>query len=158
MVLLDTVEVVARTDIAFFEDPEVKADATALEKLLRELWIPHLDAEPVAGNARLGHLNQRFPDPKDIAYVDAVFGHPFNGEILAELRKLEVIPAKFPRPVLVMFSGVHANRLVDSTVTAEIDLLVAAQIQGPKHDPSTYRLLENSRANGPIHVRNLFAH
>ena len=115
-------------------------------------------ALPNLSQARLRYFDQSTPNTKNVAYVNLVFWHALNREILPKLRKAEIAPTELTLPVLVVLDGVDAGRFVDSTVTFEIHLLVSVQIQCPKHDASTDRLLEHAGRDRPVQVRNFFAH
>jgi hypothetical protein len=156
-VFLHKFDNVASTNLAFFEDSKVKTDTTALKKHLREFRVLHLDPEPEAGNSRLRYFDQSTPNTKNVAYVNLVFWHALNREILSKLRKAEIAPTELTLPVLVVLDGVDAGRFVDSTVTFEIHLLVSFQIQCPKHDPVIHWFFENARRNCLAHIGNFFA-
>lgn len=55
----------------------------------RHARVVHPDADAVAGDAWLGHLEARGPDPIAITDADLVVSKPVDGEILTELSVAE---------------------------------------------------------------------
>ena len=92
---------VAGFDLAFLEDAKIKAGSMMRHDERRHLRFIHPNAEPVAGDARLRHFEQRAPDPVPVANANLSVGQTVDCEILAELAVNEVIAAKLSLPVAV---------------------------------------------------------
>ena len=98
-VSLDEFDGVAGTDLALFQDAEIKSHSAACQELVLEALYYHLYRQLVAGHARLAALDQGASYAEYVANMDIVFQHAFNGEVLAELANREIIAAQFTRPV-----------------------------------------------------------
>src|SRR5580658_11297189 len=83
---------ISGTDFPFFDDAEVKPRALVGNEQAGHLGLTHANADPVAGNSRLGYLEQCTANAVTVADADLVIGKTLDGQVLAELTVLEVIP------------------------------------------------------------------
>ncbi len=67
------------------QHPEVEPGPVMRDQQRRDLRVVHPDADPVAGDSRLGHLEQRLPDPVPVADAHPVIAQAVDGEVLPEL-------------------------------------------------------------------------
>ena len=95
----DPHDLVAGFDLALFEDAKIKAGSVMLHDERRHLRLIHPDAEPVAGDARLRHFEQRAADPVPVADAHLGVGQAVDREILAKLPVNEVVAAKLSLPI-----------------------------------------------------------
>ena len=86
----DLHDLVAGFDLALFEDAKIKARPVMRHHERRHLRLVHSDAEPVAGDARLRHLEQRASNPVMVADAHLCVGQAVDREVLAELTVNEV--------------------------------------------------------------------
>src|SRR5262249_56740166 len=70
------------------------------------------DSDAVAGDARLGDLEQRAADAVAVADADLVVGKALDGEVLAELPVAEVVAPELALPVAVGLDLVDEHRPV----------------------------------------------
>jgi hypothetical protein len=82
--------------------PVVFGHSHARERPAPTSRLVHRNADPVAGDTRLGHFEQTGPDPVAIANAHLVVGEALDGEVLAELPKGEVAS---PEPILPIAIG-----------------------------------------------------
>jgi hypothetical protein len=115
----------------------------------RDLRVVHPDAHAVAGDPRLGHLEQRLPDPVAVADARLVVGQAVDGEVLPELAIGEIITAQLLLPVPVGLDLVHEHRPVLPAVSGQVTLPVAVDVQPPHHPRASGRLLPNRRSYNP---------
>src|SRR5204863_9829644 len=118
---------VARTDVAFTDDAQIRTHATLGLKPLRKTWVPHADAELEAGKARLRDFQQRRPDLPALAdqRVDEI--DAFDRQVLAEQSGRGVHRVSIAPPVVVL-ARVGVHRLVRPTVHLAIGLIVPVEI------------------------------
>ena len=90
----DLDDLVAGFDLALLEDAKIKARPVMRHEQRRHLRLVHPDADPVAGDARLRHLEQRASDPVMVADAHLCVGQAVDREILAELAVSEVVAAE----------------------------------------------------------------
>src|SRR5262245_20680439 len=81
---------VTGTHPAFPQDAEVKPRPSAGCQQCRHSGLVHPNADAVAGNARLGDLEQRAADLITVADTHNIVGQSFDCEVLAELSVDEV--------------------------------------------------------------------
>ena len=137
----------ARLDLALFKHTEVEAGPAATGEQGRHPGLVHSDADAVTGHTRLRHLEQRAPDPVAVADANLIIGHTFNGEVLAKLSEAEVIPAKFPLPVMIAIDLVDKDGPMFAAVADQVALSVAVEIERPRHAPARNGALPHRRVN-----------
>ena len=99
-----------KTYLAFLEHPQVEAGPVVGDQQRRDPRVVHADADPVAGDPRLGDLEQRGADPVAVADADLVVGEPLDREVLAELPVHEVVAPELALPVAVRRDLVDEDR------------------------------------------------
>ena len=97
--------------------------------------LVHADADPVAGDAGLSHLEQRTADPVAVADAHLVVGQALDGEVLAELPIREVLAAELSLPVAVRGQLIHERRPLLTSVTGEVGLSITIHVEAPHHAP-----------------------
>ena len=102
-------------------------------------WHPrfiHANADAVARYAWLRHFKYRITNAVSIADADLVIRKSLDGEVFSELAESKIIAAQKALPVVI---GIH---LVDKygallpTMTGEIGLRIAIDIELAHHSPS----------------------
>jgi hypothetical protein len=102
-----------------------------LDQQSRHPGLIHTYAHAVAGHTRLRHFKQRPTDPIAVANADLAIGQPLHGEIFSELPKGEIAPIQFTLPVVIRIHLVDKHGAVLSTVTGQITLCVAIDVESP---------------------------
>jgi hypothetical protein len=78
----------------------------------QQSWHPglvHPNADAIAGDARLGDLEQRAADLITVADAPASSGNPFDREVLAELSVDEIGPLQLPLPIAIRFDPIDED-------------------------------------------------
>ncbi len=78
---------------------------------------------------------------------DLVVGKPVHGEVLAELAVAGVVPLQLLLPVAVGVQLVDQHGTLLATVSGEVALPVAVQIQPPRHHGRGDGLLPDTRVD-----------
>src|ERR1044072_8894163 len=78
LILTDKLDAVASFDESLLRDGEIKARQPALQETLKNVCAAKLDAELVAGQARLRHHQPRLTDAELVADVDSAFRQAFG--------------------------------------------------------------------------------
>ncbi|HEX7979725.1 MAG TPA: hypothetical protein VF461_14045 [Gemmatimonadaceae bacterium] len=99
----DDIDRVAGADVPFLHDAQVRAHSTDVLEPSGEARIAEPDAELEAGEPDLRDLEDRGSDCPAFANQCARQVDPFDGEILAEQRRLDVEPF-VGAPVLIVLS------------------------------------------------------
>ena len=99
----------------------------------RHLRLIHPDAEPVAGDARLRHFEQRASDPVTVADAHLGVGQAVDREILAELTVSEVAAAKLSLPIAVRIDLINEDRAMLAAMALQIALAIAVDVEPPRH-------------------------
>ena len=113
----DLHDLVAGFDLALFENAKIKARPVMRHHERGHLRLVHPDAEPVAGDARLRHLEQRAPNPIMVADAHLCVGQAVDREILAELTISEVIAAELSLPIAVRIDLIDKDRAMLAAVS-----------------------------------------
>ena len=127
-----------RLHLALLEHAEVEAGAVVGDEQGRNPRIIHADPDAIAGDARLGHLEDRAADLVAIADADLVVAESFDGEVLAELSVDEVVSSELALPVPIRVDLVDEHRTLLAAVPRQIALTVAVDVEpadpaGPGH-------------------------
>ena len=110
-------------------------------------WLVHANADPVAGDARLRHLENSAPDTVMIADAHLVIGQTFDSEILPEFSKSEVASAKVVLPIAIGVDLIDKDGPMLAAVSGQIPLTIAVDIEPPHHPPALNRCLPNGSVN-----------
>ena len=70
----DLDDVIPRLHRALAQHPEVESGPVMRDQHRGNAWVVHPDAHPVAGDPRLGHLEDRLTDPVPIADAHLAVG------------------------------------------------------------------------------------
>src|SRR6185312_1571313 len=133
-------DLVAGPYLPFDDHAQVEAGTVVGDEQRRHARLaePHADAE--AGDPRLGDLELGVADAVAVADADLVVAEPLDGEVLAELAELEVVPVEVLLPVPVRLDLVDEHRALLAAVPVEVALAVAVDVQ-PAHHPRPVDLL-----------------
>jgi hypothetical protein len=154
----DLDDLVTRLDRALDEHPEVEAGPVMLHEQRRYPRVVHPDTHPVAGDARLSHLEQRLADPVSIPDAHLVVRQAVDGEVLTELAVREIVASQEFLPVPVGAELVHEDCAVLAAVTAEVPLPVTLDVEAPHHDRPAHRRLPHTRVHGAAPPRHVLGH
>ena len=153
--LADLHDLVAGAHLAFREDAEVEPRPTATGQQRRHARLVHADADAIAGDARLGDLEQRAADPIAVADRHDLVGQSFDREVLAELPVDEVGPLQLLLPMAIRFDLVDEDRALLPAVSGAIALTVAVEIQPADATAAAHGILPDPgvhRAPLPLEV------
>ena len=140
---------VAGAHLTLLQDAEIKPRPSAG---CQQCWHPglvHANADAIAGNARLRDLEQRAADLITVADARGIVGQSFDREVLAEQSGDEVGPLQLLLPIAVRFDLIDEDRALLASVTPEISLSVAVNVEPPDHAPALNRILPDRRMNRP---------
>src|SRR5262249_24085825 len=98
-------------------------------------------------HARLRHFEQRAANPITVADADLVVRQSLHREVLAELSKHEVVSPELPFPIAIGIDLVDENGPALATVTLQISLAVAVDVQPPDLAATADRVLPNGRVH-----------
>jgi hypothetical protein len=93
----------------------------------------HANADAIARYARLCHFKYRITDAVAIANADLVIRKLLNGEIFSELAEDEVFTSENAFPVVISIHLINKNGALLPTMTAEIALRIANNIELAHH-------------------------
>jgi hypothetical protein len=88
----DSDDLVAGAALALLAHAQVEAGPAMRHEQRGHPGLVHADADPVAGDARLRHLEERSADAMLVANTHLVVGQAIDREVLAELPKSEAAP------------------------------------------------------------------
>ena len=140
----DLDDLVAGLDLALLEDAKIKARPVMRHDERRHLRLVHPDADPVAGDARLRHLEQRAPDPVTVADAHLCVGQAVDREILAELPVSEVVAAKLSLPIAVGIDLIDEDRAMLAAMPLQIALTIPVDVEPPHHSTALHRRLPDA--------------
>ena len=136
-------------DDALAQDAQVEPGSPMAHQQRGQLWLAEPHADPVAGDPRLTHLEQRLTDLVAVTDADLVVGKPVDREVLAELAVFEVVPTQLDPPVLIRRELVDQHRPMRPAMTTEIALAVTVDVQRPDHLWPVDRVLPHSGVHRP---------
>src|SRR5262245_35591269 len=116
---------VAGAHLALPQDAKVEARPSAGGQQSRHSGLVHPNADAIAGNARLGDLEQRAADLITVADADGIVGQSFEREVFAELSVREVGPLKLLLPIAIRFDLVDENGALLTPVPGQVALTVS---------------------------------
>ena len=135
-------------DFAGFKHAEVEAGSVMLHQQGGHTRLVHSDSDPVAGHAGLRHFEQRAANPITVTNADLIVGQSLHREVLAELSKYEVLSPELPFPIAISIDLVDENGPVLATVTLQISLAIAVDVQPPNLAATHDCLLPHGCAHG----------
>src|SRR6266700_4933487 len=135
-------------DFAGFQHTEVEPGSVMLHQQGGHARLVHSDSNPVAGHSGLRHFEQRAANPITVTNADLIVRQTLHREVLAELSKHEVLSPELPFPIAIGIDLVDENGPVLATVTLQISLAIAVDVQPPDLTATPDRVLPNGRAHG----------
>ena len=144
----DLHDLVAGFDFALLEDTKIKARSVMRHEECRHLRLVHPDADPVAGDARLRHLEQRTSDPVTVADAHLCVGQAVDREILAELAISEVVAAKLSLPIAVRIDLINKDRAMLAAMPLQIALTIPVDVEPPHHSTALHRRFPDAGMDG----------
>jgi hypothetical protein len=108
----------------------------------------HAYADPIAGHSRLRYLEQRTADPVAVADRNLTIGQALYGKVLSELPEREIISLQLTFPESVRIHLINKYRTVLSTVTRQVALSVALDVEPPNQATALNRRLPHGRIHG----------
>src|SRR5947207_13049556 len=133
---------------AFLQNAEVEPWSSAGCQQCRHPWLVHPNAHAIAGNARLGDLEQRVADLITVADAHGIVGQPFDREVLAELSVDEVGPLELLLPVAIRFDLVDEDGALLTPVPGQVALTVSVQFQPADPTAATHWILPDRGVHG----------
>ena len=127
----DLNDLIAGLDVAFLDHTKIEAGPAVLDQQRGHVRLLHANAEPVAGDARLRHLEQGGADPVTIADADLGVGEALDREILAELTGNEVRSTEMLLPVAIGLVLIDEHGPLLAAMTRGITLAVAIDVEPP---------------------------
>ena len=121
---------VAGSDQALLQNAQVEPGSPVAHQQRRYPGLAEPQANPVAGDPRLAHLEQCLADLIAVPHADLVIGEPVHREVLAELAVLQVVPTQLCPPVLIRLVLVHQHGPIRPAMATQIALAVTVDIQG----------------------------
>src|SRR5580693_8860129 len=88
-------DVLSGFDLSFCDDPEIEPGAVVGYQQGGHLRLSQPQADPVAGDARLGNFEDGLPDPVAIPDADLIVRQTLNREILAKMAGAQVVAMQF---------------------------------------------------------------
>jgi hypothetical protein len=107
----------------------------------------HADAQAVTGYAGLCYFEYRIANSVSITNADFVIRKSFNREILSELSEVKIIAPKEMLPVSVRIDLVNGHGALLATVTSEIGLRIAINIELAHHPSPLSRKFPDRRSH-----------
>jgi hypothetical protein len=126
---------ITRANFSFLQNAKVESRSPVRDQEGWHARLVHANAYAVAGYPGLCHFEHRLADAVSIANADLVVGKSFNRKIFSELAETEIIALKEMLPVVVRIHLVYEHGTLLPTVTGEIGLCIAVDVQ-PAHHPS----------------------
>jgi len=140
-------DVVACANFSLLQHAKVKSWPSVCDEQPGHPRVIQADAHAVAGHARLCDFEYGVANAISITNADLVIGKPFNSEILSKLAETKIIALEDALPVPVRILLVDKYGTLLSTVTSEIGLRIAIDIQLAHHPSSLHRKLPDRRSH-----------
>ena len=145
----DLYDFIVRANFSFLQHAKIKSGPWCATKQGWHARLVHANADAVAGYARLRHFEERITNAVSVADADLVISKPFNGEVLSELAETEIIAAQEALPVVVGVHLINKDGALLPTVTGEIPLPVAINIELAHHPPLVHRKFPHRGSDSP---------
>jgi hypothetical protein len=147
--IADFCDDIAGTNFTFLQHPEVKSRSVVCDKQGGHSRFIHADANAVARHARLCYLKYCITNAVSITDANFVISKSLHCEVFAELAETEIITHKKALPVLVRVHLVDKYRTLLPTMTGEIRLPIAIDVELAHHLSSVDRKLPDRRSDSP---------
>jgi hypothetical protein len=148
-------DLVAGADLTFLEHPEVEPGAVAAGEEGRHPRLAGADADAVAGDPGLGHLEQGAANAVAVADADDVVGQAVDGEVLAEVSGDQVGPGQLAGPVVVGLELVDEDGALLAAVAGQVALPVAGQVEAADPAAAGKRVLPDTGVHGAAVPRDV---
>ena len=135
--------------IALFYDAEIETGSAVRDQQRGHPRLLHTHAHAVASDARLRDLKQSFANPVAIANAHFLVRQAVDGEILPELPVREVVPTKLQLPVMIRIDLIDEDGPVFASMTGEVALPVAIDIEAPSQPGAKDRVLPHAGEDCP---------
>lgn len=139
----DLDDLLARFHLALVDHPQIEAGAAVRDQQGGQAGFAQAHAHAVAGDPRLGDLEDRRADPVAVPHAHLVVGEPVDGEVLTEVAVDEVVPSEVSGPVTVGVGLVDQHGPHLAAVTAQVALSVALDVEAPDAAGAGHRALED---------------
>ena len=126
---------------AFLQHAEVEAGPVVRYQQGGHARLIHPDADAIAGNAGLRHLEECATDAIAIADANFIVGKAFDGEVLAELTIDEVGTSELFFPEAVGFNLIDEDGALLTAVTRQVALAVPVDVESANLAPALDRTL-----------------
>jgi hypothetical protein len=126
-------DLIPASNFALLQHAKVKPRSVVRYEQSGHARFVHPNANPVAGNARLRHLEERAPDPIPIANANFIVRKAFDSEVLAELPIDEVVSPELLFPVTIGVKLIYENGAVFTPMTAQVALAIAVNVKPSYH-------------------------
>src|SRR5262249_37436315 len=138
----------AGAHLALLQDAVIEPRASAGCQQCRHSGFVHPNANAIAGNARLGDLEQCAADLIAVADANGIVAPSFDREILAELSVDEVGLLQLLLPVAIRFDLVDEVRALLTSASGEVGLTISVQVQPADSTAATHRVLPDPGVYG----------
>jgi hypothetical protein len=128
--------VIACTNFSLLQHAKVKSWSSMCYEKRRHTRFIHPDADAVARYARLCHFKFSTTDAVAIANADLVIRKSLDGEVFSELAESKIVAAQKALPVMVRIHLVDEYGALLPSVTRQIGLRIALNIESAHHSPS----------------------
>jgi hypothetical protein len=126
-------DLVAGPDMPFGDDAQVEAGPVVRDEQGGQLGFAESHADAKTRDARLCDLELGLTDAIPVADVDVVVAESVDREVLPELADLEVVAAEVILPVAVRLDLVDEHSALLTTVSVEISLAVAVDVEPTRY-------------------------
>jgi hypothetical protein len=143
----DFYNVIARTDFSLLQYAKVEAGSVMRDEQGGHPGFIHADTDAVAGHAWLRHFKFSAADAVSIADAHLAIGKSFDGEVLSKLAERKILAAQKALPVMVGIHLVDEYGTLLSSVTRQIGLCIAVNIESAYHSPSIHWRFPDGRSD-----------
>jgi hypothetical protein len=147
-----------RLDVALLDHAQIEPGPPVRHEQRRDPRVVHPQPDAVAGDARLGDLEQRPADPEAVADADVLVREALDGEVLAELPEHEVAAPELALPIAIGLVLVDEDGPLLAAVAGLVALPVAVEVEPPGPHRSLHRVLEHAREHRAPPPRHVLRH
>jgi hypothetical protein len=133
-------DVIACANFSFLQHAKIKPWSSMFDDQRWHAGFIHPNAQSIAGYPWLRNLEYGVADAVAITNADLVVSKSFNREIFSELAELEITAPEEMLPVAVRLPLVDKHGALLSTMTGEISLRIAFDIQLAHHPSPCHSL------------------
>ena len=146
--IADFYDLITGCDLADFHHTQVESGSVTLHQQGGHTRLVHPNSNPVAGHPGLRHFEQCAANPITVTNADLVVRQTVHREILAELPEYQVLSPQLPLPIAIRIDLVDENGAMFATVTLQISLAVAVDVQPSYLAATPDRVFPHGRAHG----------